>query len=660
MFRSPSLRAIAAASDSHASSTTGASSYSPFASPPPSLYRHDFSPHSSPAFASTATMPFTPPSSHPESFDSSVVPSSSSSKDVVVAAAPTRYVRGPYTIQPQAPHVAPVNNVNGVAVDSVCIQCENIATPTLATGAAAAADEISTLFVFGFPDDMMEREFQNLFLFAPGFEAATLKVPVPTSSSGGDQFGSSGGEDSSSVVVGGGHRGSIDDEYDSRTTTTTSNGGVSPTKRQKIGFAKFVTRQDAVDALDVLNRKKVDLERGLTLRAEMAKKNLHVKKSNAGFVGGAPGSYGAPFTTTAAAAGGGGGGGADHVVSSASSVSSLSNGSALAALTTTNGTPSSNGALDSAVLHGTGPSIPLSALDPETLKRLANSGNVNPAVLAEIARQRATSSVSTSSTSTSTTTTSTPALTAFEAFHSVPAPPGPPVNASQTLDSQGYFDANNPHDGHHVSPYLARDPSSHSLTRQSSLLGNGSVRSSSLAGPGGGENGFTPSSTTTTQHQVPFPLQQQQPPSHQAVVHPRHHSLPYGGPGGGYGSQQLVPAVVRPQTHAQQQVGAHIAQQQAQLAAQQAYARSLNPADMNAPKKSVCDSAGFLYFPRSLGSTQKQTLIFFVARPNSDSTLYVGGLPAILPSLTGPFSASHLEDSAFSDLLRQLSRSITS
>lgn len=26
------------------------------------------------------------------------------------------------------------------------------------------------------------------------------------------------------------------------------------------------------------------------------------------------------------------------------------------------------------------------------------------------------------------------------------------------------------------------------------------------------------------------------------------------------------------------------------------------------------------------------------------STLYVGGLPAVLPSLTGPFSAAHLED----------------
>ncbi|KAJ2766788.1 hypothetical protein IWQ56_003581, partial [Coemansia nantahalensis] len=39
------------------------------------------------------------------------------------------------------------------------------------------ADDITTIFVVGFPDDMKEREFQNMFTFSPGFEAATLKVP---------------------------------------------------------------------------------------------------------------------------------------------------------------------------------------------------------------------------------------------------------------------------------------------------------------------------------------------------------------------------------------------------------------------------------------------------------------------------------------------------
>lgn len=38
-------------------------------------------------------------------------------------------------------------------------------------------EEISTIFVVGFPEDMQEREFQNMFLFSSGFEAAMLKVP---------------------------------------------------------------------------------------------------------------------------------------------------------------------------------------------------------------------------------------------------------------------------------------------------------------------------------------------------------------------------------------------------------------------------------------------------------------------------------------------------
>lgn len=45
------------------------------------------------------------------------------------------------------------------------------------TDMAPHNEEISTIFVVGFPEDMQEREFQNMFIFSPGFEAATLKVP---------------------------------------------------------------------------------------------------------------------------------------------------------------------------------------------------------------------------------------------------------------------------------------------------------------------------------------------------------------------------------------------------------------------------------------------------------------------------------------------------
>ena len=36
-------------------------------------------------------------------------------------------------------------------------------------------NDVTTIFVVGFPDDMQEREFQNMFIYAKGFEAASLK-----------------------------------------------------------------------------------------------------------------------------------------------------------------------------------------------------------------------------------------------------------------------------------------------------------------------------------------------------------------------------------------------------------------------------------------------------------------------------------------------------
>ncbi|ORY05878.1 hypothetical protein K493DRAFT_274749 [Basidiobolus meristosporus CBS 931.73] len=82
---------------------------------------------------------------------------------------------------------------------------------------------------------MQEREFQNMFLFSPGFEAATLKVPQ-------------GNE----PELGG--------------------------RKQIIGFAKFRSRLEALQARDILSGKRVDAERGCVIKAEMAKKNLLIKK----------------------------------------------------------------------------------------------------------------------------------------------------------------------------------------------------------------------------------------------------------------------------------------------------------------------------------------------------------------------------------------------
>ncbi|ORZ17735.1 hypothetical protein BCR42DRAFT_412400 [Absidia repens] len=104
-------------------------------------------------------------------------------------------------------------------------------------------DDVTTIFVVGFPDDMAEREFQNMFLFCPGFEAASLKWHCK------DQ------EDDTSIG---------------------SNNG----KKQMIGFAKFHTRLEAMEAVDIISGKKVDQDKGVVLKAEMAKKNLHVKRGS--------------------------------------------------------------------------------------------------------------------------------------------------------------------------------------------------------------------------------------------------------------------------------------------------------------------------------------------------------------------------------------------
>lgn len=103
-------------------------------------------------------------------------------------------------------------------------------------------DEVSTLFITGFPDDITEREFNNMFLFARGFEAATLKYPVSRSEAEKGQAEGSGNK-----------------------------------IRQTIGFAKFVTRDEAMVAREVLNGFRIAPERGCILKSEMANKNLHVK-----------------------------------------------------------------------------------------------------------------------------------------------------------------------------------------------------------------------------------------------------------------------------------------------------------------------------------------------------------------------------------------------
>ncbi len=118
-------------------------------------------------------------------------------------------------------------------------------------------DEISTIFVVGFPPDVREREFQNLFMFASGFEGASLKVPEQSIE-----------QSDESLTAGQSEFGFVN-----RTHNTTP----QPIfKQQIIGFARFQRRQDALAARDHLNGRCIDVERGCILKVEMAKKNLFI------------------------------------------------------------------------------------------------------------------------------------------------------------------------------------------------------------------------------------------------------------------------------------------------------------------------------------------------------------------------------------------------
>ena len=121
--------------------------------------------------------------------------------------------------------------------------------------------EISTLFIAGFPDDITEREFANIFLFSKGFEASMLKYPTPPHPRGGDDAHDKG------------HHG---EQHDKDTPGPESTGSRN---KQIIGFAKFYTREEAFEAREVLNGFRIDPERGCILKAELAKKNLHTKRS---------------------------------------------------------------------------------------------------------------------------------------------------------------------------------------------------------------------------------------------------------------------------------------------------------------------------------------------------------------------------------------------
>lgn len=182
---------------------------------------------------------------------------------------------------------------------------------------------------------MQEREFSNIFTFAPGFEAASLKFPnapsVLTKETSTPQLGLSisgsgqslaaesilspdadelsilKADDEESTVSGEQPSKSLwsaaasvalglgfDSTASSSTTSlvgmtragssgTTVGGSVGgPPRRQVIGFARFKTRADALLARDTLQGRRIDVFSGAMLKVEMAKKNLHSRRGFGG------------------------------------------------------------------------------------------------------------------------------------------------------------------------------------------------------------------------------------------------------------------------------------------------------------------------------------------------------------------------------------------
>lgn len=159
---------------------------------------------------------------------------------------------------------------------------------------------------------LQEREFQNMFTFSPGFEAATLKIPNKEYTAYGSVGGTTSSTSSGLPLRGSAYTGYLgagsNDPYN---VVTVNQGGVvidngrdgpttswpplampldepshfqvgqglgQPPRKQIIGFAKFRTRQEALEARDLLQGRRVDIEKGAILKAEMAKKNLHTKR----------------------------------------------------------------------------------------------------------------------------------------------------------------------------------------------------------------------------------------------------------------------------------------------------------------------------------------------------------------------------------------------
>lgn len=434
------------------SSPYGASGFTP------QLAQHD--PNESP-FPPPSTGLFAPPVSQPMS--------EASSRDALLDSAN----RGGYS---RSGYAGSVPSTNGSALQLPPPPASGpVAGSVSGAESVNSSEEISTIFVVGFPEDMQEREFINMFLFAQGFEAATLKAPAaPTTTTaavmqrdwerelGGTSSagGSDAGHGPSSSFSGGGGGGAGEDSSIEQpacalpprllpstasstlpgsakdpfaglresaasplgfASSSSANGASTPlssagvgggggVRKQTIGFARFKTRAQALEAKEMLTGRKVDPEKGSVLKAEMAKKNLHTRKPTTTTTASGTETLGTPQLGGLA-------------ISSSSPALPPSSSSSSAVFPTSSSTAAATSPTSSTLPPGTGPSIPLSALDPNTRAKIANAGHMNPAVLAEIARQSMAAAMANRQAQ-APPSTDLDSRSAFDAFHSVPAAAG--------------------------------------------------------------------------------------------------------------------------------------------------------------------------------------------------------------------------------------------
>jgi hypothetical protein len=439
-------------------------------------------------------------------------------------------------------------------------------------GSTNGSEEISTIFVVGFPDDMQEREFQNMFIFSPGFEAATLKTPHASASNASSgsresagKFGlpPSAGLDGYAMPYG---QFDMDDGYARERAMASMQDQkealLQQQRKQIIGFAKFRTRQEAVDAVSVLSGRRVDADKDCVLKAEMAKKNLHTKR-----------------------------GLANETAAGSSSAVGVGNAAG------NNSLPPSVLALGQhnlAVAAALSPQVIANALAQQQVQR-------DPATVAALMRdQEAQREVRAQQLQSA----------AFDAFHSVPPPQPSPAYPGLDRHSR---------EGSAVAQADPRYTAYGSRERHESISSPTSTapyfRSNSLSGQTAYGKSLLQQLDTDTPYSSAGPSSAIGQTSDGYTRHAfysssgldDHTSQSYGGLGSVHAASGLGSRI----SGLSLNTGLSSTRPTSPIASGLTSPRGTNPADMNPPI----------------------------------NTLYVGGLPAVLPSLTGPMSASHLEDS---------------